>query len=67
MPEDRMDMQLILVIVCVGAALAYMVRRARKAVKGGGCCGCDSAGKGTSPCGCSREKQECEGSGKPEV
>ncbi|RRD70203.1 MULTISPECIES: FeoB-associated Cys-rich membrane protein [unclassified Desulfovibrio] len=48
-----MDMQLILVIVCVGAAIAYMIRRARKAVKGGGCCGC------------SRENQECEGGGKP--
>jgi len=57
-----MDTQLIIVILCVGAAAYYFGRRVYTSIRQGkcGCCegGCDSAKK--SSCGCTSNDAEAQ-------
>ncbi|SDF76540.1 FeoB-associated Cys-rich membrane protein [Desulfovibrio legallii] len=54
-----MDIQLAIIILCVLAALFFIVRRMRRAVRSGQCgCGCD---------GCSPKDNACSCGGQAEI
>ncbi|MBO4300982.1 MAG: cation transporter [Desulfovibrio sp.] len=55
-----MDIQLVIVIFCVVAALYYFVRRMYRSVKSGKCACCEdgaSSKKGSCGCGCSQPRK----------